>query len=338
MCRRGVVREVPDSAASDRDVPARVGYAGAMRAPDLSDTSASTVDGVGTRTVWLARGALCLTTLLWSGNLVAGRALGGTVDPVTLNALRWLLALVLFLPFAGPRLMAQRRVLRRHAVLLIALGLTGVVLFHVCVYSAMGHVPVANASLMVATTPFFILAGSALTGYRRLGLRDAAAVVLSLAGVAILLTDGHFGSLAAIRPGIGDLWMVGAVLSWAVYTLLLRALPADLPRDAVLAVTMLVGVVVMLPLWLGLGTTDLAGLPAAAWAGVVYVAVGASLVAYLFWSFGVDRLGPEAAGFFLNLMPVFGVILAWLLLGEAISLAQAAGAVAIMLAIGLRRG
>lgn len=289
------------------------------------------------RATWLARGALCLTTLLWSGNVVAGRALHATVDPVTLNTLRWAVALALLLPFAWRRLWRQRAALWQAKGALAVLALTGVVLFHVCVYSAVGHVPVANATLMIATTPFFILAGTAALGQARLKLRDALALALSLAGVAILLGEGPGSGLSALRLGVGDLWMLAAVLSWAVYTLVLKGLPGTLGRDAVLGATMVLGVAMMLPLWLAFGATPLARLPAEAWAGVVYVALGASLVAYLFWSFGVDRLGAGAAGFYLNLMPVFGAGLAFLLLGEPLLPAQLVGAAAILGAIALRR-
>lgn len=287
--------------------------------------------------VWLARAALCLTTLLWSGNVVAGRALHGAIDPVTLNTLRWVVALAVFLPFAGRGFWAHRAALWQVRGALVVLALTGVVLFHVCVYSAVGQVPVANATLMIATTPFFILAGTAALGQARLTLRDGAALVLSLLGVAVLLGDGQGAPTAGLHLAAGDLWMLAAVLAWAVYTLVLKSLPATLPRDAVLGATMLLGVAMMLPLWLVFGTTGPAALSPTVWAGVAYVAIGASLIAYSLWSFGVDRLGPGAAGFYLNLMPVFGAGLAFLLLGEPLVPVQLLGAAAILGAIALRR-
>lgn len=282
--------------------------------------------------------ALTATALLWAGNFVAGRFMGGQIDPLTLNALRWSLALAILAPAVGHRVWAARAGLRRHWPRLAALSLTGIVAFHVCVYSALTMVPVANATLMIATTPFFILAGSALVLGRGLGRRDLAAVALGWLGVAVLLGEGNPARLlGGLRLGAGDLWMVGAVLAWASYTLLLRGMPAALPRDVVLAATMAMGVAVLLPLVALFGRTDLSTLPPPVWGGVAYVTLGASLAAYLCWSFGVARLGPAAAGFSLNLIPLFGVLLAWLLLGEVLSAGQAAGAAAILGALAIRR-
>ena len=125
--------------------------------------------------------------------------------------------------------------------------------------------------------------------------------------------------------------------AWAAYTLLLRGAPAALPREVVLVATIALGVAVLVPLALVAGQTDIAALPPRAWAGVAYVTLGASIVAYLCWSFGVARLGAEAAGFYLNLMPVFGAGLAWAILGEGLSAAQGVGALAILAAIAVRR-
>ncbi len=284
----------------------------------------------------LALAALTLTVLLWSGNFVVGRALAGRIDPLTLNALRWSVACAAFLPFAGCSLWSARAALWHQRRIVLGLGLSGISVFHICVYSALEVTPVANAVLVLAATPFVILAGSALLGRARLGWRDGAAVGLSVAGVAVLLSGGSWQTLARLSFGAGDVWMLGAVAAWATYTLVLRAAPAELPRDALLAGSMLVGICVLVPLALALGQTDLGALPAEVWAGVGYVAVGASLVAYLCWSFGVGEVGPETAGFFINLMPVFGAGLAWLFLAEPLDATQALGAAGILGAIALR--
>lgn len=284
----------------------------------------------------LALAALGLTVLLWSGNFVVGRALAGQIDPVTLNALRWSVAFVVFLPFVAPRAWAARRVLLREARFVVGLGLSGIATFHVCVYSALALVPVANAILVLSATPFAILAGSAALGRTRLGWRDAAAVALSVAGVLVLLAAGDDTGLRRLSFGAGDLWMLGAVAAWSVYTLLLRGAPAVVPRDALLAGSMVVGLCVLGPLALFAGTTAPATLAPGVWSGIAYVALGASLIAYLCWSYGVGVVGPETAGFFINLMPVFGAALAWVFLDETMAGAQWLGAAAILGAIALR--
>lgn len=289
----------------------------------------------GPACLWLARSALALAVLLWSGNFVVGRAVAGTIDPLTLNALRWTLALCLLLPLAGPALWRARREIRAEAPRIAALGLSGIAAFHLCVYSALARVPVANALLMLAATPLVILIGSALLGAARLRWRDGVAVLLSAAGVAVLLADGA-GGPGGLALGTGDLWMAGAVLAWSTYTLLLRDVAPELPRAAVLAAIMAVGVAVLVPAALIAGSTSLRSLAPGVWASVGYVALGASLVAYLCWSFGVGAVGAESAGFYINLMPLFGAALAWATLGEALGPTQILGGAAIFGAIALR--
>lgn len=281
----------------------------------------------------MAAAALCLSALLWSGNFVVGRAFAGQIDPYTLNALRWSLALGALLPFVAGRLWSARRELMRQRGRLVILGATGIAGFNVCVYSALIRIPVVNAILVLSVVPFVILMGAALSGRARLRGLDGLAVLLSLSGVAILMSQGDFGKLTALHFGAGDLWMIGAVLVWAIYTLVLRTMPKDLGSEIVLASAMIVGVCLLVPLALVAGHTDLATLPAGVWAGVAYVGLGASLVAYFCWSFGVRHLGPGIAGYFVNLMPVFGAVLAWIFLGETLGPSQIAGMAIILSAI-----
>lgn len=296
------------------------------------ETSTKGAAGAAPRAV-LPWAALTLTVLLWSGNFVVGRAVAGRVDPLTLNALRWSIALALWSP------MFWRADARQWAAAfgiwprLAFLGVSGIAVFHTCTYRALQTTPVVNALLVLSTTPLLILAGSAALGRARLRRRDGLAVLLSVAGVAVLLAHGDIAALARLAFGAGDLWMLAAALAWSGYTLALRGLPGEVPPALVLGVPMVVGVAVVAPMAVVFGRTSPAALDGAIWAAVLYVAVGASLVAYLCWNWGVARLGPEPAGYFINLMPVFGAALAWLALGETIDAGQAAGAAVILSAI-----
>ena len=135
--------------------------------------------------------------------------------------------------------------------------------------------------------------------------------------------------LAALEFNRGDLWMLGAVLLWAAYSLLLRRRPADLPQDAALAASIIAALILLVPAALVTAPSLAPALTPAGWAAVLYIAVFASLLAFLFWSHGVSEIGPARAGQFIHLMPVFGAILAVVILGETIAPAQAAGAVLV---------
>ncbi|MBE3640270.1 DMT family transporter [Mangrovicoccus algicola] len=301
----------------------------------VTGPSGRTADAAGA-----AAAALTLACLFWAGNFVTGRAIRGLLAPETLNFLRWLLAAAVFLPFTARGLWRHRRALAGQAGWILGLALTGVVGFQQATYTALTSTAVANAALLLAATPVLILASSALTGRARLGLRQVAAVAVSFLGVSVILGRGDPLAVLRLHLGAGDAWLLVAVSCWTAYTQMLRAAPRTVPADVSLMATMLAALPVLgaLAAWRGeAGAAALAALPPAAWAAVGYVGLCAALAAFLLWGYGVRRKGPEAAGLYINLMPVFSAALAWLFLGEAVTAGQAAGAALILVSLWLGR-
>lgn len=277
--------------------------------------------------------ALTMAVFFWSGNFVAGRALGGRIEPVDLNAVRWTLAAIILVPIAWPDLRRDRCKLVAHWPQIVGLGALGIAFFHICVYSALRQIPVTNALLLLALCPMVILVGSAIMGIAALSGRDVLAVCLSFCGVAILLSEGQIADLMRLHFVFADLWVILAVFAWAAYTLLLSSVPKDIAPRAVLASSILVGVVFMLPLALVFGHFDPSVLTFPVISAILYIVICASVLAYIAWSAGVRRIGPGAAGQFINLMPAFGALLAWIVLGEPLHVYQVVGAAGILLAI-----
>lgn len=300
----------------------------------MADASSSGPPDANTARAQLTgRLALTAAALFWSGNFVAGRALRDSVDPMTLNALRWTIAMVILAPFVVRALWASRAVLRAHAGLILLLSLTGVIGFQVLVYKALAQIPVVNAVLMLATMPVVILAMAAVGQRRGIPAMGWLAVLLSILGVAVLLTEGDLSELLAARLGTGDLWMLGAVVLWSIYTLLLRRRPGALSGNVLVLAMIVPAMPFLVAAALQWGVTDIAALGSLQWSVIVYIGVFPSLLAFLAWNYGVAKVGPEAAGFFINLMPVFATVLAWLLLGETISIPQLAGGGLIVLGL-----
>lgn len=264
-----------------------------------------------------AHGLLTAAALLWAGNFVTGRWIRDDIDPLTLNTLRWIVAFVVLTPLVARRLRLAMPHLRASFGLHLFLGVTGVTLFNYCAYRALSLTPVANALLILATLPLVLLLTSAALGRTRIGWIDAAALTLSGAGIMTLLSGGAPTSLAAIRPTLGDAWMFVAVASWVGYTLALRRRPASLDPLASLWWSVALGLVVLLAAAIGTGGIGIEP-QASSVAAILYVGIGASVMAYLAWNAGVARLGAEAAGYYINAMPFFGAGLAWLMLGETI--------------------
>ena len=282
---------------------------------------------------WLAVAALVLAALFWSGNFVAGRYLRGAIDPVSLNTLRWALGLAIFAPFVLPACLRHRAALRAHWRYLLALAATGVTAFNTMVYVALTQTTATSALLVLALLPAAILLGAAAIGASRPTAVQWLGTAVSLGGVAVLVSRGDLAALAAFQVNRGDVWMLGAVVFWAAYSLLLQRRPADLPPKVALAGSMLLGVGLMLPLvaltWPSVHVSP----DPAALAALGYIVVFPSVLAFQLWGYGVATLGPERAGQFVNLMPVFGPVLAVAILGETIVVAQIVGALIVFAGI-----
>jgi drug/metabolite transporter (DMT)-like permease len=278
--------------------------------------------------------ALAAAALLWSGNFIAGRALREDIDPLALNLLRWTLCLALFAPWVGAKAWRSRRVVAREWRLLLALGATGIAGFHSLTYLALASTSAINALLMLSLTPSAILVGAALAGGAPPTRTQWAGTFVSLLGAGVLLTRGNPTLLLDLAARRGDLWMLAAVPLWAVYSLLLRRRPADLPPDVALAASIVPALALLLPAAL-LTMSAAPVLSPRTLGALAYIAVFASLIAFLLWSHGVDVLGPERAGPFVHLMPVFGTVLAVVMLGERVEPAQWAGGLCVLAGIAL---
>ena len=272
----------------------------------------------------LAAVALAGAALFWSGAFIAGRALRNDVDPAMLTLLRWGLALLAFLPLIGPKAWRCRAVVRREWRLVAGLGITGLAAFHTLTNLAMHTTTALNAILMLSLVPATILVGGALSGASRPSARQWAGTAVSLVGAGVLITHGSLDVLLGLDLVRGDLWMVVSVLLWTAYSLLLRRRPADLPPDVALMASIVPALAVLLPVAL-LGGAALPTPTPFVVGAVLYIAIFASLIAFSLWAHGVAVLGPERAGQYVHLMPIFGAVLSTVLLGEAVVAAQLAG-------------
>lgn len=275
--------------------------------------------------------ALSGAALFWSGNFIAGRALAGEVDPLTLNLLRWLLALLLLAPFFWRSTAVHLPVLRREWRLVLALGATGIASFHTLVYLALQNTSATSALLMLSLAPIAIMVGAGLIGMERLTSRQIAGALVSILGAGVLITRGRLDSLLSLGFNGGDLLMLFAVVIWAVYSLLLRRRPADLPPPVAMTGSVVAAVMLMLPLWLFVAPPPTPALVSApVLLSIGYIGLFASAIAFLLWSYGVAQIGPSRAGQFVHLMPVSGPGLAFALLGEVPTPGQLAGAALVL--------
>jgi drug/metabolite transporter (DMT)-like permease len=276
---------------------------------------------------------LGLTVLFWSGNFIVGRAIHGTVPPIALAFWRWTGALALVLPFAWPQLRHDLPILVRHwrgVVVLSAFGIAG---FNTMIYLGLRSTTAINALLLQSAMPLLILAASFALFGERAGRGQLLGIAASLVGVAVIAGRGSLEALVALSLNAGDSWVLAAVVSYALYSALLRRRPPVHPLSF-LAASFAVGTAMLLPLflWEHLAVARVQpGFVAAL--SIAYVALFPSTLAYLFFNRGVELVGANRAGQFVHLMPVFGSVLAILVLGEQLYLFHVAGIALIALGI-----
>lgn len=284
-----------------------------------------------------------LAPLFWSGNFVLGRALHESIPPIALSFWRWAVALLILLPIVLGRVGELAGALRRHWAILSLLGLLGVANFNTFVYIGLQTTTATNAVLLVSTTPVLILALSYFLLGQSVRPVQVLGVLLSLSGVGAIVTAGEPTVIADLALNSGDLWILGAVASWALYSVCLRWRPQGMDALMFLTATVATGLVPLLPLYLwDLARGSSLSIDAVTIGAVGYVALFPSVLAYVFWNRGVADLGANRTGQFLHLMPVFGTLLSMLLLGERLAMYHIAGigliGAGILLAGGKGRG
>jgi drug/metabolite transporter (DMT)-like permease len=268
---------------------------------------------------------------MWSGNWVLGRALRDAFDPLTLNFWRWMIALAVLAPFAAAGLAAKRNVIRHHIAELSQLSLVGVALFQALVYLGLRSTTALNAVLLNSSAPLFMLLVSWILERERATWRQLAGIVISLAGIVIILTQGDPARLRELEFHAGDGWILLAMPLWGLYSVLLKRRPAELGGVEFLLVLSVLGVAMLAPFYAV--QTVLAPSPWPSWpalGALVYVGLAASVAAFILWNRGVAVVGANAAGFTLHLLPAFGTLLAIVFLGEQFAAYHAIGVATIL--------
>jgi len=263
---------------------------------------------------------LTLTVLFWSGNFILGRGVHEFIPPVALAFWRWTVALLILLPLAVKPVIEQRDIIRKHWRILTLLAILSVTNFNTFIYIALRSTSAINALLVNATTPVFIAVIAWSCFGDNITRRQGLGIVLSFIGLLWIISRGHPKILLTVQFAGGDLWTLAAAMSWAIYTVLLRRLPKVLHPVGFLATITGIGLVFLIPVYIWEMVSGNSIRPdITSIASILYAAVFPSILAYVFWNRAVGDVGATRAGIFMHLMPVFGVILAIIFLGERLS-------------------
>lgn len=260
---------------------------------------------------------LTLSALFWSGNFVLSRAMNSTIPPAGFVFWRWLVAAIILAPIALTRLRREWPIVRDNLRLICICGFLAVTLFNFLLYTAVHTTTAINAALVYSASPVFIIMFARIFCGQKVTLRHHVGIALSLAGVATIVLQGDLTRVQTLSFNPGDLLVLLASLSWAIYCVELRRYPQGLNPIVFVFLIAICGLVFLTPLYAyEIASGHLMILNTATVISIAYVGIFASVVALLTWNSGLRQVGPHLGGQFVHLIPPFSTILAVAFLGE----------------------
>lgn len=276
---------------------------------------------------------LVLATCIWGGNFVAGKALVMEMPPVLLAAVRWGIAFVCLLPLYGRSVWADRKAYGKEWRITAWLSFTGVAGFNSLTYVAVQYTGSINASLMNSATPMLVILLTWLVVREKVVWKAVPGILVSMGGVMWIIGRGSLGALTGLTFNKGDLIMLTAILCWSFYSIGMKRMAGRFPSSPYL----LVQVAMAMPVLVLASAAEGFLLPGAQIhmtaglaAGLVYIGLFASIVAFLSWNRAIGALGPQRCAGFLNLIPLFSAVFATLFTGETIRMYHLVGAALIV--------
>jgi len=281
-------------------------------------------DALSRREVALASAMILLTPLFWAGHTVVGRLVANDIPTFSLVSLRWWFCATVLMLFTYKRVLASLPLLRRHWRYLILNTLVGPVLFPILLYSGLKTTTVTNTSIIQSLVPCMVLILAWFILRERFKALQAAGLVVSMLGVATIISKGNPLDLFSVTFVPGDLIILAGFFSWALYTVIIRMRPPALQSDVVLSASMAIAAIVTTPLWIGeAAASDTIPMTAEAWAAIGYIVVFPSLLGYFFYNTAINLVGPTKAGIASHLAPPLGVLLGVIFLNETFGLYHA---------------
>ena len=278
---------------------------------------------------------LILTTLFWAGNFIVGKAASlFDIPPFTLNFFRWTFAWLILAPFTLKEIIEKKNYIIENIKLILILGITSITIFNSIVYYSLNFTQVISGVLMISTIPVMIIVFCWLLKIEKTNIYQILGVIFSLLGVVIIITKADLSILLNLNFNKGDLWMVVAMFSWALYSALLRKKKLEISQLSLLQTIISAGLVFLLPAYmieLSLGYKANINLPFIL--TLSYVVLFPGLASFILWIKGISIIGSNRSGIFLHLMPIFSTILAMLIFKEKFMTYHLIGAILIVAGI-----
>ncbi len=280
---------------------------------------------------------LILTTIFWSGNFIVGKAASTfQIPPFSLNFYRWFFAGFILFPFTYKEILNKKKYILENIGFFIILGITSITIFNSIVYYSLYYTQVISGILMISTIPVWIIFISSILNIEKTNIFQIIGVIFSLTGVIFIITKADLDLIKNLDFNKGDLSMVVAMFSWAVYSALLKSKKYEISQFTLLQVVIITGLIFLIPIYfieMYLGHLIVLGKPFIL--TLTYVVLFPGLAAFFFWIKGISLIGANRAGIFLHLMPIFGAAMAMIIFDEKFMYYHIFGAIFIVAGIAL---
>ena len=273
---------------------------------------------------------MVLTALAWSGNAITGRGLNDIIPPIGLAFWRWVVAFPILVLIAWPHLQKDIPKIRENWFVLIVLSVLSISAYNTFLYYGLLSTTAINSLLINTARPVAIVLLSLLFFGQGITLKQGFGFFLAFIGTTVIIIKADISRLASLDFNVGDIWVLAAMGCWALFTVLLKKRPKMHPTSFI-TITVFIGALILLPFYIW-ETLFIKPTPFVLETvlGVFYLAIFASIVAYLFYNRAVEIAGANKAGQVSYILPILGSILAIFLLDETFQIYHAIGFMLIL--------
>jgi len=273
-----------------------------------------------------------LCVLFWSGNFVLGRFIKDDISPIELAFFRWFFVAILLLPsLFFIDIKRAIHLIKSHFIVVSFLAILSVSLYNTVLYLALQSTLATNALLINSSTPLIIIILSSFILKTNINRIQIIGILISTFGVSFLILKGNLESLTSLEFHEGDFWVMFCAFTWALYSVLLKFKPKGYTNSELFVTNMYVGFLFLLPVYLFQGYSLESQISHVQnyWYFFIYISLFTSILSYIFWTMGIEKIGASKTGQFVHLMPLFGSILAFIFLGETLQMFHIVGAIFI---------
>ena len=274
---------------------------------------------------------LLLTAIFWGGTFVAGRLVTQNVGPYSISFLRFTIASILLLLLTW-RIEGKLPILQKSQIIpVLLLGIIGIFIYNVMFFKGLKIIEAGRAALIIATCPIFITICMAIFLKEKISLLKGLGIVISVCGAIIVISKGNLFRIFEGGLGLGELYIFCCVLSWVTYSVIGKSVMKNLSPLASVSYSATVGAIALLvpALFEGL-IQNIANQSALDWLCISYLGVFGTVIGFVWYYQGVERIGPTKAGLFINFVPISAILCAFFILEEPITLSLVIGAVLVI--------